>query len=129
MDTVRTRILAAVSVVGLFVAAGPAVAAEPEQGEIVITARKRAESQIEVPDAVTVFTAQTIENAGINDVTDFANLTPNMFFTPTYRPAEMQMTIRGIPTAQGGEAPVAVVIDGVQVSHPTFVNQELLDIE
>ncbi|BBE33911.1 TonB-dependent receptor [Sphingosinicella microcystinivorans] len=129
METVRTRILAAVSAAGLVVVAAPAVAAEPEQSEIVITARKRAESQIEVPDAVTVFTAQTIENAGINDVTDFANLTPNMFFTPTFRPAEMQMTIRGIPTAQGGEAPVAVVIDGVQVSHPTFVNQELLDIE
>lgn len=97
--------------------------------EIVVTSRKRDETALEVPDAITIFTAAQIENAGITSVTDIANLTPNMFFTPTYRPAEMQMTIRGIPTAQGGEAPVAVVIDGVQVSHPTFINQELLDIQ
>jgi len=97
--------------------------------EIVVTSRKRSETLMEVPDAITVFTSAKIEAAGIKNVTDIANLTPNMFFTPTYRPAEMQMTIRGIPTAQGGEAPVAVVIDGVQVSHPTFINQELMDIQ
>ncbi len=97
--------------------------------EIVVTSRKRQETAIEVPDAMTVLTASRIEGAGIKNVTDVANLVPNMFFTPTYRPAEMQMTIRGIPTAQGAEAPVAVVIDGVQVSHPTFINQELLDIQ
>lgn len=107
----------------------PAMATDPETDEITVTARKRAESQIQIPDAITVFTSETIENAGIKNVSDFANLTPNMFFTPTFRPSEMQMTIRGIPTAQGGEAPVAVVIDGVQVSHPTFVNQELLDVQ
>ncbi len=97
--------------------------------EIVVTSRKRDESLIEVPDSITVFTAEQIEAAGIRNVTDMANLTPNMFFTPTYRPSEMQMTIRGIPTAQGGEAPVAVIIDGVQIAHPTFVNQELMDIQ
>jgi iron complex outermembrane receptor protein len=97
--------------------------------EIVVTSRKREEKVFQVPDSITVFTADKIESAGIKNVTDFANLTPNMFFTPTYRPSEMQMTVRGIPTAQGGEAPVAVVIDGVQVSHPTFINQELLDIQ
>jgi len=114
-------------------AALPHLASAQEAGsaieEIVVSSRKREETALEVPDAITVFTAATIENAGITNVTDIANLTPNMFFTPTYRPAEMQMTIRGIPTAQGGEAPVAVVIDGVQVSHPTFINQELLDIQ
>lgn len=103
--------------------------ASSEIEEITVTSRKRDETALEVPDAMTVFTASYIENAGITNVTDIANLTPNMFFTPTYRPAEMQMTIRGIPTAQGAEAPVAVVIDGVQVSHPTFINQELLDIQ
>lgn len=97
--------------------------------EIVVTSRKREEKAFEVPDSITVFTADKIEGAGIKNITDFANLTPNMFFTPTYRPSEIQMTIRGIPTSQGGEAPVAVVIDGVQVSHPTFINQELLDIQ
>lgn len=106
-------------------------AAESVEGfeEIVVTSRKREEKVFDVPDSVTVFTADKIENAGIKNITDFANLTPNMFFTPTYRPSEIQMTIRGIPTSQGGEAPVAVVIDGVQVSHPTFINQELLDIQ
>lgn len=106
-------------------------AAESIEGfeEIVVTSRKREEKVFEVPDSVMVFTADKIENAGIKNITDFANLTPNMFFTPTYRPSEIQMTIRGIPTSQGGEAPVAVVIDGVQVSHPTFINQELLDIQ
>jgi len=97
--------------------------------EIVVTARKREENVLQVPDAVSVFSADKIDSAGIKNVTDLANLVPNMFFTPTYRPSEMQMTLRGIPTAQGGEAPVAVVIDGVQVSHPTFINQELLDIQ
>lgn len=97
--------------------------------EILVTSRKREESLQDVPDAVTVFTAQKIEDAGIKTVKNFADLTPNLNFNTTFRPGEVNITIRGITQAQGAEAPVAVVIDGVQVSHPTFINQELVDVE
>ncbi|MFK7958034.1 MAG: TonB-dependent receptor, partial [Lysobacterales bacterium] len=97
--------------------------------EIVVKARKRDESLQDIPEAVTVFNADTIAAAGINTVNDFANLTPNLMIREGFRDGTSFITMRGISTAQQGLPPVTVVVDGVQVAALDFINQGLVDIE
>lgn len=97
--------------------------------EIVVSARKRDESLQSVPDSVSVFGARTIENAGITNIKDFAQLTPNLVITEQLRPGIQTVSLRGMTTVQGGQAPFAMIVDGVQQPSMDFINQELFDIE
>jgi len=92
--------------------------------EIVVTARKREETLIEVPDAVTAFNAEQIEQAGLRSLNDFANLTPNVTILRGSAEAYPTIMVRGLALAQGGEPPIAVVIDGVQIAQTAFINQD-----
>jgi len=57
--------------VGAVLAAEPILAAESEElEEVVITARKRDETLLNVPVAVDAFTEQTIQSAGIETPRD-----------------------------------------------------------
>src|ERR1700730_8696381 len=95
---------------------------------IEVTARRITENVQNVPESMTVLTAATIAEAGITSVTDVANLVPNMIFNTTPIPGGDNFTVRGISMAQGAEAPVVFVVDGVEVPDPLFINEELLDI-
>jgi outer membrane receptor protein involved in Fe transport len=48
--------------------------------EIVVTARKREENLMEVPLAISAFSAEFIEQTGIDNMTDLANQTPGLSF-------------------------------------------------
>jgi iron complex outermembrane recepter protein len=96
---------------------------------IVVTARRVTENVQNVPESMTVLTAATIAAAGIANVNDVAALTPNMIFDTTPVPGGYNFAVRGISMAQGAEAPVAFVVDGVEVPDPLFLNEELLDID
>ena len=98
--------------------------------EIVVTSRKRAENLQSVPDSITAFSAADIEKAGIGDVEDFINLTPNLSIRETFRAGVTFITMRGITTGQQGWAPVTYVVDGVQAGSLDAINQgALFDIE
>lgn len=97
--------------------------------EVMVTARKRQENLQDVPDAVTVLSSELIENAGLTSPRDLSMLVPNFNFTPTFSPNRTLISVRGISQAEAAEAPIAVVVDGVQLSHPAFLNQELMDVE
>lgn len=98
--------------------------------EIVVTSRKRVENLQEVPDSITAFGASTIENAGIDDVQDFIDMTPNIMMRETFRAGVSFITIRGVSTGQQGWPPIAYVIDGVQSGSMDAINQgTLVDIE
>ena len=101
----------------------------PVLEEVVVTARRREERLLDVPDAITVFGAQEIENSGIENVFDFAALTPNLTWTPGFRPGANFITVRGIATAQEGEPPITFIVDGVQAAELDFLNTDLVDIE
>lgn len=49
--------------------------------EIVVTARKRDESALEVPLAITAFSAEDIEAIGAKNLTDIAEFSPGLFFS------------------------------------------------
>lgn len=97
--------------------------------EIIVSARKRDESVLDVPVAINVFTAADIEAAGIERPQDFIDLTPNMSLVQTQNQGTSFVTVRGISQARNSEPSVAVLIDGVLMANPSQFNQELVDIE
>jgi iron complex outermembrane receptor protein len=97
--------------------------------EVVVTARKRDESLLDVPVAINVFTAADIKSAGIERPQDFIDMTPNMSLVQTQNQGTSFVTVRGISQARNSEASVAVLIDGVAMANPSQFNQELFDIE
>ncbi len=104
--------------------------ATEEAVEIIsISARGRVESIQSVPDSVTAFGSEMIENSRISSFRDVANLTPNLTQLDNFRPGLARITIRGLITPQVGDPPLAFVVDGVTAPDLEFINQELVDIE
>jgi iron complex outermembrane recepter protein len=97
--------------------------------EVVVSARKRDESSLNVPIAINVFTAADVEASGIERPQDFIDLTPNMSMVQTQNQGTSFITVRGISQARNSEPSVAVLIDGVLMANPSQFNQELVDIE
>ena len=97
--------------------------------EIVVTARGREESLLEVPISETVFDAQAIEDARIDRVDDFIALTPNVTISNAQDSGTNFITIRGLSQTRNGEPPVAVVVDGVLQTSPRSFDQGLFDVE
>lgn len=91
-------------------------AASSSDGDIVVTAQKRAERLQDVPIAVTAISGETIQASGIAQSLDLGKVTPGLvsfqaggFFSPY---------IRGIGTralGPGNEPPTASYIDGIYV--------------
>ncbi|WP_259395422.1 TonB-dependent receptor [Shewanella sp. SR44-4] len=96
---------------------------------ISITARGRTETLQNVPDSVTAFSADMIENQRITSFRDVADMTPNLSQLDNFRPGLARITIRGLITPQVGDAPLAFVVDGVTAPDLEFINQDLVDIE
>ncbi len=96
---------------------------------VTVTARRRDELSLDVPIAVTAFTAEDIKVAGIDRPQDFVALTPNVSLVQTQNQGTSFVTVRGISQARNSEPSVAVLIDGVQMANPSQFNQELFDID
>ena len=86
----------------------------PDAGDIVVTAQRREERLQDVPIAISAFSGQALESAGISSTNDLTQITPSLNFTQSsFSP---QPTIRGLGTrgvAAGDESLVPVYIDGV----------------
>ncbi|WP_284734366.1 TonB-dependent receptor [Sphingosinicella terrae] len=100
-----------------------------DENDILVTARRRSESLQDVPAAITAFTSENIEAAGIERPADFVNLTSNVQLVETQNAGTSFIIIRGITQARNSEPSVAVIIDGVQQVNPSQFNQTLFDIE
>ena len=107
----------------------PVYAQKPELEEILVTARKRAESVQDIPESITVFSESQVEDAGITRIKDVADLTPNLVLRQSYRMGVVNLSARGLAAPQQGDSPVVVNFDGVQAPAQDFINQDLFDIE
>ena len=135
----RSIFLASASLIAGVAVATPAAAQdEPspttaqsstEEEDIVITALRRDQLLQDVPAAITAFTDETIEAAGIDRPIDFINLTSYVNLVETQNAGNAFIVIRGITQARNSEPSVAVIVDGVQQVNPAQFNQELFDIE
>jgi iron complex outermembrane receptor protein len=99
--------------------------------EVLVTARKREESLQETPLAVSAFSGQALEEAGINNFTDLQNHVPSLDISSAFKGG--LITIRSVaPTGGGGpwaEQPAGIYIDDVFQAHATSRLLDLVDIE
>ncbi len=106
-----------------------AAAADVADEELVVTARKRAENVQDVPDSISVLSARMIEQAGIRSVDDASALIPNLSLVDSQDSGNVAISVRGIGQVRNGEAPVALVVDGVQLNSTDMIKQALFDLE
>ncbi|MBP03112.1 MAG: hypothetical protein CMM25_09925 [Rhodospirillaceae bacterium] len=97
--------------------------------EIIVTGLKRASSLLDAPVAVTVFTAQAIEAAGITRPEDYLALVPNVGFVTSNHQGEFFVNMRGQASVRFAESSVAVVVDGVQLATNNEFNMDYFDVE
>lgn len=111
------------------VAAEATAMATDELETIVVTARRREESLTRVPASITALSAGTLQDAGVDEVADYAALVPNVSFQAPLNFNDVRISVRGVSQIQGGQPPVAMVVDGVQLLSPTQFNVEQFDLE
>lgn len=104
--------------------------------EVTVTARKREESLQDAPLAVSAFTGEALEYRGIVNLSQVAEITPNLTFqnNPSFGGASNAAAIylRGVgqkeflPTTDPG---VGIYIDGVYVARSVGAILDLIDVE
>ena len=100
-----------------------------DEERVIVTARRRDESFQDVPIAITAFTEADIEAAGIGQPQDFVGLTPNVTLVETQNQGTSFLTIRGISQARNSEPSAAILVDGVLLTNPAQLTQELFDVQ
>ena len=104
---------------------------EGSAGEIIVTARRRAESLQDVPVAVSVVTGATLQNNLATDLTKIAELAPQVIIGRQTVGTGAVIGIRGISstsTDPGLDQSVAVAIDNVVLSRGRIVNTAMFDL-
>tara|TARA_R100001224_G_scaffold113894_1_gene101845 strand:+ start:3304 stop:5568 length:2265 start_codon:yes stop_codon:yes gene_type:complete len=109
--------------------APPASEADSDNSVIIVTARGREETLLDVPVSVTTYDSAAIEDANISRPDDFIALTPGLTFSNAQDAGTNFISIRGLSQTRNGEPPVAVVVDDVlQVNSRSF-DQPLFDLD
>ncbi|PAX07549.1 TonB-dependent receptor [Sphingomonas lenta] len=115
------------------VATEEGAAGERNVADIVVTARRREESLLDVPIAVSAFTGAQLEAQGFLDITDIANVTPSVTLEVS-RGTNNTLTafIRGVgqqdPVA-GFEGGVGIYLDDVYLNRPQAAVLDIYDVE
>lgn len=102
----------------------PALSADGD-GEIVVTARKRDERLIDVPETVNAFTGASLERAGIRTLDDLGHDVPNVIFSRR-ADNEPNVVVRGVGSL-GNVQGVGFYFDDVQ--NFTDQSSRLVDLE
>jgi iron complex outermembrane receptor protein len=133
MRAFRTTILLSGSLLAL-VAAVPAFAADDQStqlGEVVVTAQKRAQDQVEVPMAVTAYSGKFLETIGVKAFDELSAFTPG-FLVQNQSNNNSGFVMRGITSDSGSatdETRVSIYQDGVPISRSRGSYVELFDME
>jgi iron complex outermembrane recepter protein len=99
--------------------------------EIVVTARKRAESVQDVPVAVTALSAAQIQRSDLTSIEKIAARTPNLTVGRASNGSGAQLTMRGIgssSTSIGIEQSIATVVDGAYYGQGRVINEGFFDL-
>ncbi len=114
-------------------AAAPADDTATQVGnEIIVTAAKREQTLQDVPIAVTVTTADTIERAQIRDLRDLASVVPSLRVNQSQSSANTSFFIRGFGNGAnnaGIEPSVGMFVDGVYRSRAASMIADMPDIQ
>ena len=111
--------------------AGGTLAQDLAIEEITVTATKRPESMQDIPIAVSAFTADAIEEAGVKDIRDIAGQTPGLSIK-SRGDSEASVFIRGIGSQApgiGADPAVGIYIDGLYAARGTNATAAFFDVE
>ncbi|WP_347304662.1 TonB-dependent receptor (plasmid) [Croceibacterium sp. TMG7-5b_MA50] len=111
--------------------AGNAAYAGEDADAIIVTATKREQTLQEIPVAVTVTTAETIEREQIRDLRDLQTVVPSLRVTQLQSSANTNFIIRGFGNGAnnpGIEPSVGVFVDGVYRSRASAQIGDLPDV-
>lgn len=141
--TFSLAVLGTVSVLALTFASAQAQAQSPDVEStesadasikryetITVTTRKREESLLDVPDSISVFDADLIEAAEINEVADFAQLTPGVVTQQGFQGGDRPIIVfRGVGQIGGNAPSVVLLSDGIYLPAGDPLRNQLFDIE
>lgn len=99
--------------------------------DIVVTARRRAESLQSAPVTVTAFTGAELQSKGINDFSRLAQATPGVNFDANPRAAPRPF-FRGIGSSNqgaGGDPSSVAFLDGVYLARGAMLGIDFYDME
>jgi outer membrane receptor protein involved in Fe transport len=108
------------------------IATTPTGNEILVTATKREQTLQDVPVAVTVTTADTLERAQIRDLKDLQDLVPSLQVGQRQSSAQTNFFIRGFGNGAnnpGIEPSVGVFVDNVYRSRTASQIMDLPDVQ
>ena len=123
----RTLVLA---FAGTLLIAGSAWAQVLE--EIVVTAQKRAEDLQDTPVAVTAFTGEQLQQAGVYDAIGLSNIVPNVTIATEDARDAIFINIRGISQSERrntSDPTTAFYMDGALVPRMSGINAYFYDVE
>ena len=127
--------------IGAIQPASHAVALEDDDGllplidleEFLVTATKRERNAQELPMALTPFSAEQLEYAGVTDIRDLMAVSPSLFLVSAQAESTgVSARIRGIGTTgdnPGFESAVGVFVDGVYRSRNNIALTDLGEVE
>lgn len=131
--SLATVALSALSAAPVLAQDSTASAESRDEGDIVVTARRREESLLDVPIAVSAFTGESLEQRGALDITDIGNLTPNTTLeTSRGSNSTLSAFIRGIgqqDPVSGFEPGVGIYLDDVYLNRPQAGVLDIYDVE
>lgn len=100
--------------------------------ELIVTARRRAESVQDVPLAISVLSAAKVENAGVFTVGKLQQLTPTFqYYSSNPRNTTVNIRGLGVPfglTSDGFEQGVGIYVDDVYYARAAAATFDFLDI-
>jgi iron complex outermembrane receptor protein len=100
--------------------------------EVIVTATKQSASLQSIPVTVNAFTDDIIQEAGINNASDLAIITPSLNIAVNTQPFTARFQIRGVGTAQTDialEPSVGLFVDEVYLARSGLGMSDLTDIE
>lgn len=136
---IRSKLLATACAAGLTLAVPQTTFAQESNaattdedrrlGTVTVTAQFREQSLQDVPNAVTAFTAETIQDAGIRSTEDFIALTPNVTFDDSFTYLNSFVVVRGVTQINNADSPIAIIVDGVPQNNQKQFKMPLFDVE
>jgi outer membrane receptor protein involved in Fe transport len=102
-----------------------------DNGDIIVTARKRQESILKVPVVVTAVSNEKLQSVGITQVTELPKLVPGLVISGNLLSIGPQVTIRGVGTSSydpGVDQSVSLNIDGLGLGQGLAFGSAMFDV-
>lgn len=97
--------------------------------DIIVTARRRAETKQDIPESVSVVGGDFLKKANVQSLDKLSLYIPNLNIYVSQNPGQPFVNVRGIQQIPGNDAPVAFVVDGVLATSPNQLTQMLVGVE